>query len=339
MSERRFWNPEIETMAPAALRRLESERLVTHVDYVYRTSPFYRWVFDQAGLSPDHIKGVDDLEKVPFTEKTELSRAQRDGALIGLNQCAPFDQIVRIVGMEGGPGNLLRLCWTRRDIADHNEMGARALWAMGCRPNDLIINCAGYGLNGRGLMEHFSFETIGATVMPYGDGNSRGLMEMLTAMPRDVVFFGSPGYANLLVGLAEDEGLDLSGLGIRRGLFLGQGGRQMPADRSDLEDRFRMTARDLYLLPELGVHSAECEAAQGLHFFGGGLVHAELIDPKTEQSVDWSNGARGELVFSSLTREACPILRLRSGQIVEVFTDPCSCGRTSFRFRSAAHEA
>ena len=129
-----FWNPEIETLTPAGLRRLESERLARQIDYNYRSSAFFRAKLDAAPVRPEQIRSVEDLARVPFMEKREIAQSQEGGALLGVNQCAPLEEIVRIQATGGTTGLPMRIGWTRRDIRDYGEMGARALWAMGCRP-------------------------------------------------------------------------------------------------------------------------------------------------------------------------------------------------------------
>ncbi|MEM7172235.1 MAG: hypothetical protein AAF530_18845 [Pseudomonadota bacterium] len=334
MTERQFWNEEIETMAPAALRRLEAKRLKTFVEYIYKASPYYKWVFDQADMAPGDIKKTDDIGDLPLMEKSDLLRAQRDGAFIGLNQCALFEKIVRLSGTESGAGNFLRMAWTQNDIDVQNEMGARALWTMGCRPAHLVVNCTRYGLNANGMMIQQAVETAGATAVAYGDGGVRDLFDLLNGMMRDVILLGTPGYASLLADLAQDEGLGLKAFGLRRGFLIGQGARAMPGDRRELQDQFGMETRDVYHVPELGLYSGECGQGEGLHFGGGGHILVQLIHPSSGQSATWEDGACGEMVYTTLTRQACPLLRLRSGQHVQIFTEPCACGRTSFRFRS-----
>ena len=129
VSERPFWDDEIETMTPDARRRLEDERLGEQIAYDYATSPYYRSKLDEAGVRPGDVRGVDDLAAIPFMEKTEVAASQADGTLLGVNQCAPLDRIVRIQATGGTTGQPIRIGLTRRDIEDYGEMGAGALWA------------------------------------------------------------------------------------------------------------------------------------------------------------------------------------------------------------------
>lgn len=164
--DRSFWNEPVETMAPSELRRVEAPLLAEQIAYVYATSPYYRQKFDQARVSPDAVTCVEALEAVPFTEKSDITSAQREGAMFGPHQCARFEDIVRIVGTGGTSGQPTRIGWTAGDTEVYNEMGARAFWANGCRPDDFVINCFNYSLYAGGIMDHMAFETLGAGILP-----------------------------------------------------------------------------------------------------------------------------------------------------------------------------
>ncbi|MEE9250484.1 MAG: hypothetical protein V3U93_05090 [Alphaproteobacteria bacterium] len=327
-----FWNEELETMPPDELRQRESVLLAGQVDYLYRTSPYYRQVFDEAGIDPGAITSIEALEQVPFTEKRVLAQTQRDGALIGPHQCAPFEDIVRLVGTGGTSGKPIRIGWTRADIEAYSEMGARALWAMGCRPSDLVVNCFNYRLYAGGVMDHMSFEVMGAAILPYGVGKSRELLELLADIPGDKCLYATTSYAVRLAEVAGEAGIDPRSIAISKGFFSGEAGLQIPGYRDRIEGLWGMTARDLYGVAELGCQAGECEYRAGLHFGGGGLVAVELIDPESGAVKPMAEGETGELVYTALKREACPLLRLRSHDYVRVYPGRCACGRTSLRF-------
>ncbi len=331
---RRYWNEEIETMAPDQVRKIESAALQKQMRYVYETSSYYRSKFDSVGVKPDEIRSQEDLAKLPFTEKTELAQTQREGELIGPNQCASMDDVVRVVGTGGTSGQPMRLAWTRNDIASYNEMGARALWAMGCRPSDFVVNCFNYSIYAGGVTDHMAFETLGATVLPYGVGNSRRLQDMKADMKVEKALYSTPSYAIRLASVAEEMGINLHDLNVKKGFFSGEAGMQVPGYRERIEGLWGMQAHDLYGMAELGVQSAECEHNTGLHFGGAGEVIAELIDPDTEEVIPMGQGVIGELVFTTINREASPLVRMRTHDYVEVYTDPCPCGRTGFRFHT-----
>jgi len=335
--DRRFWDEHIETMPPAELRRLEAPLIAEQIRYVYAASPFYRTKFKEAGIHPDKVTCVEALEAVPFTEKSDITTAQQEGALFGPHQCAPFEEIVRIVATGGTSGQPTRIAWTAGDAKLYNEMGARALWAIGCRPGDLVVNCFNYSLYAGGIMDHMAFETIGTGILPYGVGRSERLLDLLSGLPAGGVpgsyaLYATPSYAIRLHALAQARGLDLKTLNVRKGIFSGEPGLQIKGYRAKIEETWGMVAGDLYGAAEVGVQSGECDHRCGLHYGAGGLVVAELIDSDTGVVKQMESGATGELVFTTLRRRACPLIRLRTHDTVRIFTDPCACGRTSFRF-------
>ena len=337
MNSSLYWRPDVEQLSQEQLQALEAPLIAQQIAYVYAQSPYYRQRFDEAGVKPEQVTDHASLALLPFTEKSELAAHQRQGQLFGPHQCAPTKDIVRMVGTGGSSGTPTRLGWTAKDIQAYDEMGARALWTVGCRPDDLIINCFNYRLYSGGIMDHSAFEALGATILPYGVGNSAALLELLQHLPESGVqgaytLYSTPSYAVRLADLAVDMGIDLHSLPIRQGIFSGEPGLQVPGYRQRIEEAWNMRSRDFYGAAEVGVQSGECEHQQGFHFSSGGLVVAELIDPDTAEVIPMSEGAKGELVFTSLQRQACPMIRQRTHDTVQVFTDPCSCGRHSFRF-------
>lgn len=329
-----FWDPEIETMTAADLRRLEAERLVGQVAYVYRASAFYREVLDRAGIDPAGVTSHEVLAAVPLTEKADLADGQRQGELIGPHQAAEAKDIVRVVATGGTTSRPFRLAWTRDDIDDYSEMGARALWTLGCRPDDLVVNCFNYRLYAGGVMDHMSFERLGATVLPYGVGESRALLDLLAELGPGLSLYATPSYAVRLADVAAAAGIAPAALGVAKGFFSGEAGLRLPGYRARIEETWRLAAGDLYGLAEVGAQSGECRRRAGFHYGGGGLVLAELIDPASGDVKRMADDETGELVFTPLRRRASPVLRLRSHDIVRVFTAPCACGRTGFRFET-----
>lgn len=331
--DRRFWNEDIETMTPDARRQLEDERLAEQIAYEYATSPYYRSTLDAARVRPADIRGLDDLPAIPFMEKTEVAASQADGTLLGVNQCAPLDRIVRIQATGGTTGRPIRIGLTRRDIEDYGEMGARALWAMGCRPGDVVFECMNYNLYSGGLSDHLTFETLGAATIPFGVGHSERLLTMMSGLADPFGIWATPSYAVRLADVAREMGFEPRDIGLRKGYFSGEAGLQIPGYREKVEALWGMTARDQYGTGELGLHSGECEALDGVHFGGIGFAVAELIDPDTGDVLPFTDGQQGEVVYTSIRREASPLLRMRSHDVMQIFTEPCRCGRTSWRFR------
>jgi phenylacetate-CoA ligase len=330
---KRYWNEDIELISDEDRMRLEADRLWRQLAYVTSASDFYRAKLGNAGVKPDQIRDVRDLARIPFMEKSEIAESQRCGDLLGVNQCAPLDRIVRVQATGGTTGQPMRIGLTRQDIADYCEMGARALWAMGCRPGDIVFECMNYNLYAGGVSDHMNFETLGAVTIPYGVGHSERLIQMMAGLKSELAIWATPSYAIRLAEVARQSGIDPRTVKLRKGFFSGEAGMQVPGYRERIEETWGMVARDQYGTGELGVHSGECEYQNGVHFGATGFVVIELINPETGEVLPFEDGAQGEAVYTSIRREACPLLRMRSHDLMQVFTGRCACGRTSFRFR------
>jgi phenylacetate-CoA ligase len=190
-----------------------------------------------------------------------------------------------------------------------------------------------YNLYSGGLSDHLTFETLGAATIPFGVGHSERLLTMMSGLAEPFGIWATPSYAVRLAEVARGMGLDPREIGLRKGYFSGEAGLQVPGYREKVELLWGMVARDQYGTGELGLHSGECEALDGVHFGGTGFAVAELIDPDTGDVLPFIDGQQGEVVYTSIRREASPLLRMRSHDVMQVFTEPCRCGRTSFRFR------
>jgi phenylacetate-CoA ligase len=328
-----YWNPELETMAPEPLRRLEEESLRRHLEYTWARSAFYRRKWDAAGADPRRVWHVEDLAGLPFTEKRELQETQEACPPLGANQCVGLDQLVRMQATGGTTGRPLRMAMTRHDIAVYNEVGARAAWAAGLRPGDILFECMNYSLYAGGVNDHMTFETVGACVTPVSVGQSRRLLEIVRDMRTPACLYSTPSYALHLAQVARDEGLEPAALGIRKGFFSGDAGLAIPGYRAEIEGTWRMVARDIWGLGELGAPGAECRHASGLHYVGQGLFVVELIDAESAEPMSFREGAVGELVFTTIDREAHPLIRFRTHDHVRVSVEPCACGRRGFRFQ------
>ena len=330
---KRYWNEEIELIGDQNRMHLEAGRLRHQISYNYDSSAFYRTKLESAGVKPDQIRDVRDLARIPFMEKSEIAESQCDGDLLGVNQCAPLERIVRVQATGGTTGQPMRIGLTRQDIADYCEMGARALWAMGCRPGDIVFECMNYNLYAGGVSDHMNFETLGAATIPYGVGHSEQLIRMMAGLKSDLAIWATPSYAIRLSEVAREAGIEPRTVKLRKGFFSGEAGMQVPGYRERIEEIWGMVARDQYGTGELGIHSGECDERNGVHFGGTGFVVIELINPDTGEVLRFEDGAQGEAVYTSIRREACPLLRMRSHDLMQVFTQRCGCGRTSFRFR------
>jgi phenylacetate-CoA ligase len=329
----RYFDERIETMPPAWTRRLEEERLAEQVVRCYERAPFYRRKFDDAGVRPEAVEGRKDLARLPFTTKQELRGSQAEyppyGDFVGADEL----DIVRVHLSSGTTGKPLVIPYTERDLATSNEVGARSFWAAGVRPDDTVLHCLAYGFYTGGLSDHAALETTGATMVPVGLGQSARVLELWPEL-RPTALFSTITYPLHLAEVAVERGLEPRRLGLSKLIVTGEPGGQIAATRRRLEELWGATVGDTYGLSDVwGSFAGECEEREGLHFCGQGATLVELIDPETEEQIPVEEGARGELVFTHLHREAAPLIRFRSRDIAEIAGLECECGRTGFRFR------
>lgn len=317
-----FWNKEVECMDRDRLRALRSERLVDTVRRAYDNVPAYRRKFDEAGITPQDIRGIDDLPRIPFTTKTDF----RDNYPFGMF-AVPMDQVVRVHASSGTTGKSTVVGYTRNDVAMWAELMARTLGAGGATRGDIVHNAYGYGLFTGGLGAHYGAEKIGASVIPMSGGNSKRQIQIMQDFGSTVLCC-TPSYAILLGETATEMDVDIRALPLRVA-FLGAE-PWTESMRRQIEDALGIDALDIYGLSEVigpGV-SYECMEKSGLHINDDHFV-AEIIDPETGEPLP--PGAKGELVFTSLTKEALPLLRYRTRDITYLDDSPCPCGRSFVR--------
>jgi phenylacetate-CoA ligase len=320
-----IWNEKYECMPRKDLNELQLSRLKAIVYKVYDRVPFYRESFDKAGFKPDNLKSLDDLRRIPFISKKDL----RDNYPFKLF-AEPMSNIVRIHSSSGTTGKPVVAGYTQNDINMWAELMARSLMCAGANSNDIIQNSYGYGLFTGGLGIHYGGERMGATVIPSSGGNTKRQVMMLQDFGTTVLTC-TPSYA-LYIGevAAEEMGIDIRTLPLRIGVL----GAEPWSDnmRKEIEIKLGIDAMDIYGLTEVlgpGV-SMECEQKNGLHVFEDHFI-AEIIDPDTCEPLPY--GETGELVFTSLTKEAFPVIRFRTRDITSLNPEPCGCGRTVARMR------
>jgi len=318
-----IWDEEFETLPREALEALQLKRLVATSERVYATVPFYKKKFDECGIKPGEIKSLADLQRLPFTTKLDL----RDNYPFGLF-AVPMEQVVRIHASSGTTGKQTVVGYTRRDINTWAELMARALAAAGSQKNDLIHNAYGYGLFTGGLGVHYGAEKLGASVIPISGGNSKRQIIIMQDFGSSVLTC-TPSYALFLAETAQEMGVDFRKLKLRVGIFGAEPWSERMRD--EIERKLNLQAIDIYGLSEImgpGV-SIEClEAKQGLHIFEDHFI-AEIIDPRTGKVLPY--GEKGELVFTTITKEAFPLIRYRTRDISVLHAEPCKCGRTHVR--------
>ena len=318
-----FFNEEFETLPRAALEALQLKRLQSMVTHVYANVPFYRQSLDGAGIHPDSIRSLDDLQRLPFTTKQDM----RDSYPYGLF-AAPMDEIVRIHASSGTTGKPTVVGYTHKDIETWTELMARSFVAAGAHKGDIIHNAYGYGLFTGGLGAHYGAERLGASVIPISGGNTKRQIMIMQDFGSTVLTC-TPSYSLFMAEEAKAEGIDFKKLKLRVGIFGAEPWSE--AMRKEIEEKLNLAAIDIYGLSEImgpGV-AIECiEAKQGLHIWEDHFI-PEIIDPETGKRV--ADGEKGELVITTITKQGIPLIRYRTRDVTSVSYEPCLCGRTHAR--------
>lgn len=317
-----IWNHRHETMSRDELKQVQLERLQASVNRAYEKVAFYKRVFDQEGVSPEDVKSLEDLARLPFTTREDL----RDGYPYDAF-AVPLRDVVRIQSSSGTTGAPTVCGFTPNDIQHWSELAARVLAAGGIGKEDVVQVLFGHGLFGAGFGFQYGAERIGASLVPVlPDSPERHI-----AIMRDykiTALVGTASYALLLIEQIEESKLNPRAFSLRVGLFGGEPWSERV--REEIESRLGITALDYYGLSELsspGI-SWECEGKCGLHVAEDHFI-AEVIDPKTSEPVE--DGTEGELVITTLTREALPLIRYRTRDLTSLTVGMCDCGRTLAR--------
>jgi phenylacetate-CoA ligase len=318
-----IFNEEFETLPRPALEALQLKRLQDVAKRVYERVPFYKKKFDEAGIKPDDIKDITDLKNLPFTVKQDL----RDNYPFGLFTL-PMEDIVRIHASSGTTGKPTVVGYTKKDIELWAELMARTLSAAGATKNDIIHNAYGYGLFTGGLGIHYGSERLGASVIPISGGNTKRQIMIMKDFGSTILAC-TPSYALFMAEVADEVGVDFSQMKLRAGVFGAEPWSNKM--RLEIEKKLGIDAIDIYGLSEVigpGVATECVEAKNGLHIFEDHFI-PEIIDPVTGKVLPY--GEKGELVFTTVTKEAFPLIRYRTRDISRLTLEKCRCGRTHVR--------
>jgi phenylacetate-CoA ligase len=322
---------EIEAAPRAEIREVQDERLEETVRNAYENVEFYRETLDEAGVSPSDIETVDDISKLPFTTKEDFRDHYPDGLF-----AVDHEDIMRLHASSGTTGKPKIVAYTETDIDVWSEAVARSLAATGVEAGDTVQNAYGYGLFTGGLGLHYGIEEIGATVIPIGGGNTQRQVEMLQDLESDAISC-TPSYALYLAETAKEMGVDIKELPLSMVIF----GAEPCTDpmRAEIEERLDVTGIDIYGLSEIvgpGVSNECYEAQDGLHIWEDHF-YPEVVDPETGESLP--EGEEGELVLTTLSKEALPVLRYRTGDLTTLNYEACDCGRTMVRMDNVTGRA
>ncbi len=313
------WNEEYECMPVEELQQFQLDKLKQTVNWVAERVPFYKKKFKEAGVSADDLNAIEDASKLPFTVKNDL----RDNYPFGL--CAvPLTEVNRVHASSGTTGKPITGPYTKEDLEQWTNCMVRNFWAAGVRPEHIVQNAYGHGLFTGGLGFHQAATALGCTVVP----TSAGLTERQIVLMKDFnadVLCCTPSYALTIAERASEMKIDIRKLPVKAGIF---GAEPWTAQmRQEIEERMGIKAHEAYGLTELGGPGVgfDCEAQSGIHINEDHYL-AEIVDPVSMEPLPI--GEKGELIFTSLQRQAMPMIRYRTKDITRLYRETCACGRT-----------
>ncbi len=317
-----YWNKEIECMPLEDMKKLQSERLVAQVKHVYENVPYYKKLMDEKGVTPDDIKSVDDLHKLPFLTKADLRDAYPYGLL-----AKPLSDCVRIQSTSGTTGRRVVAFYTQHDIDLWEDCCARAIVAAGGTKDDVCQVCYGYGLFTGGPGLNGGSHKVGCLTLPMSSGNTERQIQFMQDLGSTIICC-TPSYAAYIGETIKEMGISPDDIKLKAGIF---GAEPWTEEmRREIEKSLGIKAYDIYGLTETsgpGV-AFECCEQHGMHINEDNFI-PEIIDPDTGEVLP--EGSKGELVFTSITKEAFPLLRYRTRDICVLTREKCSCGRTLIR--------
>jgi len=334
--EQVMFNPDMESISAQDQEKMERSLLLEQIEYVYEKSRMYMDKYTEAGIAKDKIKDVKDLALLPFTTKQELRNSQKKESPFGDFLAAPFEKVNRVHRTSGTTGSFIYTALTKQDLKQTHNCGARAFWSAGLRPHHRVVHCLNYCMWMGGFTDHANLETTGATVIPFGVGNSKQLIQVIKETGINVIS-STPSYPKYLEKVIKEEfNMAPSELGLELGLFGGEPGLENPLFRKRIETTWGMKAQNAnYGVSDVLCNfAAVCKDNYKLHFLGQGALLLQLINPSTLEDIPVTEGAVGEMVLTHLKKEAQPLIRYRTSDLMEILeTGPCQCGRTGFRFR------
>ena len=319
-----YWEPDKECMAREDLEQLQLERLQSTLYRVGTHVPFYKKKFDELKFNYDNVRSLDDLRRLPFTVKQDL----RDNYPYGLF-AVPLRDVVRVHSSSGTSGQATVVGYTRNDIKTWSNLVARVITAAGVTKNDVIQIAFGYGLFTGGFGLHYGAELVGTSVIPISSGNTKRQIQIMKDF-KTTALVCTPSYALVMADTMMEMGINPNGLSLRYGLFGGEPWSE--GMRREINEKLGIIATDNYGLSEVmgpGV-SGECLECNGLHINEDHFL-LEILDPITLEPVP--EGEVGDLVITTLTKEAFPMIRYRTRDLTRFIPGPCACGRTMRRMQ------
>lgn len=325
-----YWDKKIETLSQEEFHAVQEKAFLRQIRYVWENSIFYKKKFKEVGVELGVIKKLEDLSKLPFTEKAELRDSQISHPPLGTHIACPMEKVKRIYSTSGTTGRPTFIGLTEHDITVWREASCRAFWTGGFRPDSIVPLAVAPFFIAASYAD--AIESIG-TVVPIGVGATDRLISAFQNIGANALLATS-SFPLALADAVEKRGISPKDLGIKVILAGGEPGAAIPSVRQRVEETFGCIFLEMMGNGDLcGEMWSECRYKKGMHFIAQGIVHPEIINPETNEILEVKEGTRGELVYTSLDRECIPLVRFRSRDHVEVSQLNCKCGRTGFGIR------
>ena len=325
-----YWNEEMETASPERFHDIQKKALLKQLKYVWKNSAFYQKKFREASVGLGDIKKLEDLSKLPFTEKDELRKSQIEAPPLGTHIACPMEKVKRIYSTSGTTGRPTFIGVTKHDIEMWREAACRAFWTGGFRPNSIIPLVVAPFFIAASYSD--AIEAVG-TVVPIGVGATDRLIAAFQHIGANA-FLATSSFPLHFAASLEKRGIDPRSLGIKVILAGGEPGAAIPSVRKKVEGTFGCIFLEMMGNGDVcGEMWSECRYKRGMHFIAQGIVHPEIINPDTGEVLEIKESTRGELVYTSLDRECIPLVRFRTRDHIEVTQSSCECGRTGFGIR------
>jgi phenylacetate-CoA ligase len=307
---------------------MDSDALLRRqLDHLREASPFY------AARIDGPVRGVADLPRLALLTKEDLREGQRADPPYGPHLCVPRERLVRMHVTSGTTGEPVAIGLTAADHEHNSAVGGEAFRIAGVRAADTIAHCLNYALYAGGIADHMALEASGATVVPVGVGQSRRLLDLIPRLGITAIF-GTLSFPAYLAQRAREAAVEPRSLGVRHLVTAGEAGAGLAAVRREIDEAWGVSVRDTFGMSDVwSTMGGECGEGEGLHLTCLGHAVLEVVDPQSGEALPLEDGVEGELVWTHLRREASPLLRYRSGDLAQVWTAPCACGRTTPRIR------
>lgn len=330
MSYKKYWNEAIETMPREAIEAYQTEQLKKHLQFAYENSPYYKQSFDEAGVRPEDFKVLSDLSKFPFINKQIERDAQLSKPLLGTLAATPEEDVVFVSASSGSTGVPTLSPFTKVDFDEFQDVQSRLFWAAGVRPNDRYVHALNFTLFVGGP-DVIGAQNLGALCIWAGAIPSERLLYILKEF-QPTVIWTTPSYAWYLGETAKKQGINpATDLAIRKIIVAGEPGGSIEATRKAIEELWDAKVYDFYGISDIyGACAGMCSERNGLHI-AEDQIYMEVIDPVTLKPV--KDGERGELVLTTLRKQARPMIRFRTGDIAIINREKCGCGRTHGRIQ------